>query len=96
LLNQTGFGKPGVNWPVFPALTSVMTFVVVLLVAILGMLVSVLSVPLAHAHAFMRVMWLNLLVFFGRLEEGQRSCISNMNRCKKEKSCADKTHHLLS
>ena len=96
-LKQTGFGETGVDRAVFPAFTSVVVpvvvFVLVLVASVRALLEAVLLMMLAHAHA---VMWLDLLVFFGRLQEGQRSCISNVNRSKKEKSCTDEAHHLLS
>jgi len=65
LLDQTGFGKTLVDRTMFPAFTSVVTLMVVLvLVASVVVFMSVLSFPLAHAHALV-LMWLDLLVFFG-------------------------------
>jgi hypothetical protein len=65
LLDQTGFGKALVDRTMFPAFTSVVTLMVVLvLVASMVVFMSMLSFPLAHAHALV-LMWLNLLVFFG-------------------------------
>jgi hypothetical protein len=65
LLDQTGFGKTRMDRTMFPAFTSVVTLMVVLvLVASMVVFMSMLSFPLAHAHALV-LMWLNLLVFFG-------------------------------
>merc|ERR1719223_2658964 len=45
----------------------------------------VFSMAFTHTHA-MVVVGLDLLMFFRRLQECQRPCITDMNRCKKEKS----------
>jgi antibiotic biosynthesis monooxygenase (ABM) superfamily enzyme len=71
-LHEAGLGKFRVDGVVFPALTSVMPVVmfvmlttrVLLASVVLVSVLSVLAMPLAHAHAMMK-MRLNLLVFFG-------------------------------
>lgn len=102
LLNQARFGKAGMNWAMFPALTTVVLVMMMMFLAhamVVTFLVLahaiVFSMAFTHTHA-MVVVGLDLLMFFRRLQECQRPCITDMNRCKKEKSRTEKAHHLLS
>jgi hypothetical protein len=53
--------------------------------------VAPVPVPRSLAHRSM----LDLLMLFGCLQKGQRSCINDMNRCGKKKCRGCELHHLL-